>query len=597
MFKPDKPAEVISQARELEKMLTEQEAEIPVVAVLSSFTADFLAPYILVESYKIGYPLKSWIGPYNQFEQMVLDESSALWKTSPSVIWISMTLDDTDPLLAVDFPEIGVENAVERLGRITTRLLDLARSIREETSASLLVSNFFLAPRLAGGVFDLNDPNGLGYLVQEQNRNMAREFSQMVDTHIYDFAGTVLEAGWWSWYDPKLTYMARTGAGPKAQALFARRFVRSAVALLRPAAKCLVVDLDNTIWGGVLGDDGLEGIRLGDDYPGRIYKDLQHALLKLRREGLILAISSKNDEELVLEVLNTHPEMVLRKEHFAAIYANWDPKPVNIRRIAEDLNIGRDSLVFLDDNPIERAQVRAELPEVKVVELPHDPIHFTATLLSEPWFDRPRVLAEDQKRADMYQIEVQRKSLRENASDISQFLKDLDMTATVGMCSASTIERIHQLVNKTNQFNLTTRRHSLEDIRSLSDTNDSNVLWLRLRDHFGDLGLVCVGIVRKIDKKNWEIDTLLMSCRVMGRKAEEAFLSYLAEVVRSKGGRSLNGVYFPTRRNHIVKDLYRSLGFSGRGDDGKGGGVFQLDLEEGRPLWPEIIRRIDSTEV
>ena len=585
------------QAAHLEKMLMEEGAEIPRIAVLSSFTADFLAPYILVESSNMGYPLKPWIGPFNQFEQQVLEDSSPLWKCSPKAIWVTMTLDDTDPMLAVDFPGIDIDDAVERLDRITNRLLGLTSAIREKTNASILVSNLFPSPRLAGGVFNANDPNGLVYLVQERNRTLALEFSRMIDVHIFDFAGSVMEAGWLSWHDPKLTYMARAGVGPKAQALLANRLVRSTVALLRPAAKCLVVDLDNTIWGGVLGDDGLEGIRLGDEYPGRIHKDLQRAILKLRHEGIILAISSKNDEELVLEVLEKHPEMVLRKNHFAAIYANWNPKPSNLRRIAENLNIGIDSLVFLDDNPVERAQVRAELPEVKVVELPRDPLYFTSTLLNEPWFDRARILAEDQNRAEMYQVEAERKALKENVKDIGDFLRSLDMTATVGTCGISTIDRIHQLINKTNQFNLTTRRHGLEDIRTWSDSEGSDVLWLRLKDQFGDLGLVCVGIIRKIDKKCWEIDTLLMSCRVMGRKAEEAFISFMAEIVMSRGGMYLKGLYLPTPRNHIVKDLYPSMGFSEIEDDGLEGRAYLLNLEEGMPEWPEIIRRKDSTEV
>ena len=247
---------------------------------------------------------------------------------------------------------------------------------------------------------------------------------------------------------------------------FAERLVRSVAAVVRPAAKCIVIDLDNTIWGGVIGDDGPEGIKLGDDYPGSVFKDFQAALLGYRHRGFLLAIASKNNRDVAIEALDKHPEMILRSQHFAAIEINWEQKPANLRRIAETLNIGLDSFVFLDDNPLERAQVSAELPMVNVVELPADPLGYLPALREVAALDRPRLLGEDLHRADMYRQESERKEFLSKQGSVEDFLAGLAMTAEVGKLNSHTMERICQLIGKTNQFNLTTRRHGMEAVRA-----------------------------------------------------------------------------------------------------------------------------------
>jgi FkbH-like protein len=388
--------------------------------------------------------------------------------------------------------------------------------------------------------------------------------------------------------------MARMAVGPQAQKPLACILTRAAAAVLRPSAKCIVLDLDNTIWGGVIGDDGPSGIKLGDDYPGIVFKDFQSALLGYRRQGFLLAIASKNDETAVRDVLDTHPEMILRTKHFAAIQVNWEPKVVNLQRIAKTLNIGLDSLVFIDDNPVERAYVRAELPMIRIVELPQDPLGYLPVLRDVVELDRPRQLREDTLRAEMYQQETQRKEFSVKQADINDFLVSLEMVVEVGTLNTHTIERIHQLIQKTNQFNLTTRRYSLEEIKQLGEAEDSKVTWLRLRDRFGELGLVCVGVIRRIKKELWEIDTFLMSCRVMGRNVEDAFLHYLAELAMAKEATRLQGTYIKTKKNEPVVNFYKEHGFAETGHPEDMTWVYTIELTPKTFAWPNHIRRVDT---
>jgi FkbH-like protein len=583
---PIKPAEYLRRAREIEASWTHRVATL---GVLSTFTAELLRPFLVVECERIGCSVRPWFGPFGQLEQLVLDERSSLWQKSPDVLWIALRLEDVDRYLAHESPAIGPHATRQRLDAIRGRLVGLARAARARHRASILVSNLAHNASHDGNLFDASDPDGFVHLVAESNRQLARELADIADAHVFDYAGTVAQCGAASWSDPKLWYMARSGFSSQSMIPLARNLARSIKALLHPAAKCLVLDLDNTLWGGVLGDDGPGAIKLGDDYPGNVFKDFQAALLGLRRRGFLLAIASKNDEQAVIDVLDTHPEMLLKREHFACICANWEGKSASLRKIAETLNIGLDSLVFLDDNPLERATIRAELPMVHVVELPDDPLGYLAALRDVAVLDRPRLLDEDRQRAEMYQSQSLRKQVEQQATSVEEFLQGLDMVAQVGRCDANTLERVHQLIQKTNQFNLTTRRHNVDDLRRFMESPRSAVAWLRLGDRYGDSGLVCVGIIHALDDKTWLIDTLLMSCRVMGRHVEDAFLSYLAELARDAGARRLRGVFRPTAKNSPVRNFYAEHGFSDLGGDGER--LYELELSPGVLAWPGIIRR------
>ncbi|HEX4143243.1 MAG TPA: HAD-IIIC family phosphatase [Pirellulales bacterium] len=562
--KPTKPAEYIRAAREIEAARAGQSTpeKVATLAVLSTFTAELLKPFLVVEAESLDCPLRPWFGPFGQLEQLVLDDRSELWRQAPDVVWIALRLEDVDRHLVHESAAIGPEETRHRLDALRQRVVGLVRSARSKHRASILVSNWISDARHNLNLFDASDADGFGHLVAEANRHLARDLAKIADAHVFDYAGIVAGRGALDWTDRRLWYMARSGSSPENLVPLARGLARATRALLRPAAKCLVLDLDNTLWGGVLGDDGAAGIKLGDDFPGNVFKDFQAALLGFRRRGILLAIASKNDEQTVFDMLDSHPEMLLRREHFASICANWGGKPDSLRKIARELNIGLDSLVFVDDNPVERAAVRAELPMVHVVELPTDPLGYLAALGEVAVLDQPRLSAEDRARAEMYRGETLRRQVADQTGNLEDFLRDLDMVAQVGQASPNTLERIHQLIQKTNQFNLATRRHNLDDLRRLAASPDAAVAWLRLADRYGDLGLVCAGIIQRLDDDCWVIDTLLMSCRVMGRHVEDAFLSYLAELARAAGARRLRGVFRPTAKNTPVQNFYPDHGFT-----------------------------------
>jgi len=564
------------------------------LGVLSSYSAEFLRPYILVESDRIDCLLKPWFGPFNQFEQMVLDDNGLLWRENPDVLWITLRIQDVDRYLLDEYAEIDPLELNERIAVLRRRMADLCRVAREQFKGPILASNFTLLDQNPVNVFDASDPDGVTYAIARQNRILAKELARVNDVYLFDYQACIAAHGGDSWCDRRLWYLARMAVAQSAMKPLAQSLVRSVAAVLRPPAKCIVVDLDNTIWGGVVGDDGPSGIKLGDDYPGSVFKDFQAALLGYRRRGFLLAIVSKNNHELACDVIDNHPEMVLRSDHFAAMEISWDPKPINLRRIAEKLNLGLDSFVFLDDNPVERAQVRAVLPMVEVVELPPDPLGYLPALRNVVSLDRPRLLREDQKRADMYSQEAQRKQFHDKHEGIDEFLSGLKMTAKVGCLDPHALDRVHQLIGKTNQFNLTTRRHPLDDIRRFGESERHEVAWLRLRDRFGNLGLVCVGIVKQAEDAIWEIDTFLMSCRVMGRGVEDAFLSYLAELAMEHGAARIRGVYAKTDKNQPVAMFYQDHGFAQIEHPNENTWIFEKELRTNAFPWPSRIERTDS---
>ena len=575
------PSGVLKAARQLEPLLAEQ----PKVALLASFTAELLRPYFVVEAARAGLPLGMWAGPFGQLEQLALEDGSPLYAARPDVIVVMLRLVEVDRRLAEEAAELEPSAVSARLAALRARVVTIARELRRRSSAPLLVANFSIEePAL---LFDSSDPDGLGHLVAAENRALARSLREIPDAHVFDYAGAVASIGATRFGDRKLWAISRAIGSSEAHVVVARQLALAARALLRPTHKCIVVDLDNTLWGGVLGDDGAAALKLGDDGAGSLFKDFQAALLGYRRRGLLLAIASKNDEATALEALASQPEMLLRPKHFAATAIGWGPKSEGLRRIATQLNIGLDALVFVDDNPVERAEVRSALPMVHVVELPQDPAGYLNALRALPGLEAPRLEAEDRGRAAMVEHDAARTELAAAAPNLEDFLLGLGMVAEVGQADAATLGRVHQLIQKTNQFNLTTRRHSLEEVRRLAEGDDSIVAWLRLTDRFGDLGLICVGILKAGAAGIWEVDTFLMSCRVMGRHVEDAFLAYLGGLARERGARTLRGLFMPTPKNTPVLGFFEARGFVGAGEN-----QWESNITSDAALpWPAAIAR------
>ena len=340
-----------------------------------------------------------------------------------------------------------------------------------------------------------------------------------------------------------------------------------------------MLDLDNTLWGGVIGDDGLDGIVLGQGSAlGEAFVAFQDYARELGRRGIILAVCSKNDPANALEPFEKHPEMLLKRNDLASFVANWTDKAHNIRTIAEELNIGLDSLVFVDDNPFERNLVREQLPMVAVPEVGDDPATYPQTLADAGYFEGLAVTDDDRARGAQYQSNRQREELKSSATDLPAFLRGLQMQLVVRPFDQVGLQRTVQLINKTNQFNLTTRRYSEEDVLAVMRDNRSFGLQLRLIDRFGDNGIISIVIGKMQDEDDLYLDTWLMSCRVLGRQVEPATLNLVADRAKRLGAKRLIGEYIPTKKNGMVKDHYTRLGFSVLETDEAGGNRNVLEL-------------------
>ena len=380
------------------------------------------------------------------------------------------------------------------------------------------------------------------------------------------------------WHDPLRWHDAKLPFALDAIPLYADHLCRLLAAARGLARKCLVLDLDNTLWGGVIGDDGVDGIKLGQgSAAGEAHLAVQALALDLRRRGIVLAVCSKNEDDAARIPFCKHDEMILKEDHISAFVANWTDKATNLRDIARALNIGTDALVFLDDNPAERERVRQELPEVAVPEVGDEPSEYVRILSMAGYFEAVAFGDEDRARADMYQANAQRSAAMQKIGNLDDYLASLDMVCTIRPFDELGRARIAQLVNKSNQFNLTTRRYTESDVAAFEASARAFTLQVRLVDRFGDNGMISV-VIFEDRGEDWVCDTWLMSCRVLGRRVEEAVLAQVAAAAIQVGAKRLVGEYIPTAKNRLVEKHFEKLGFHRIGDLEGGGTRWELEL-------------------
>ena len=395
-----------------------------------------------------------------------------------------------------------------------------------------------------------------------------------------------------AWHDQALWHRAKQEIALPATPVYGDLVARLIAALGGRSHKCLVLDLDNTIWGGVIGDDGMDGIVLGQgSATGEAFAALQRYAATLSQRGVILAVCSKNDESVAHKAFDEHPEMVLRRTQVASFVANWDDKAANLRRIAAEINIGLDALVFVDDNPFERSLIRQELPMVAVPEVPEDPALVAQCLADAGYFESVAITADDRERSRQYQLNHERRALAASATDMDGYLRGLGMRLQWSRFDSVGLQRTVQLINKTNQFNLTTRRYSESDVRAVMDDAQAFGVQLRLLDRFGDNGIIAIVIGRLRDEE-LHIDTWLMSCRVLGRQVEHATLGIVAAEGLRLGARALIGDYAPTAKNGMVREHYGKLGFELLAETAQGNRHYRRVLDA--PLAPGDIIQVEE---
>lgn len=397
--------------------------------------------------------------------------------------------------------------------------------------------------------------------IEKYNEKLRALTTRYPHLRVLDILDFLQRYGNVNWIDWKFYFISQIPLNPRLAKDFNVWFQRQVDMIELKRKKCIVLDLDNTLWGGVLGEDGERGIKIGEGYPGNTYRFFQQYLLELRRNGVILTVCSKNNESDVLTIWEKHPEMILRKEHFTTYRINWNNKADNIRELAVELNIGLDSIVFVDDNPTERELVKQMLPEVSVPDFPDQPYLFPvfAKELTDSYFKVYSLTPEDIAKSQQYRENAERVRFEKQFVDFDSYLKSLDIELTIEPMDEFNVVRMAQMTQKTNQFNLTTHRYTETDIREFV-RNGARVWGLRVSDRFGDNGLTGLIIVT-INQGEAMIDTLLLSCRILGKNIEDAFVRYTLSLLKSEGIRTVNAVYSPTVKNIQVRNFYDKIGF------------------------------------
>jgi FkbH-like protein len=563
------------------------------VAVLRNFTIDPLLPVLGGEIARSGFMPSLHVGAFDAVASEVLDPRSALYAFAPDLVIVAQWLEALSPALATRFITLlpaEVENEIER---VVATIEEIANAFRRASAAPLLVNNFPLPIHTTLGILDAQSDQHHTHAILRLNHELLRRLRAVRDAYVVDYLSVFARVGGLSATDERYWQIGRAPLGRPVLIPLGREYGKFVRALRGRTRKCLVLDCDNTLWGGIVGEDGISGIQLGATAPGSSYVAFQREVLNLRERGVILAVCSKNDEADVREVFRSHSDMLLREEHVATWQVNWDDKATNIRRVARDLNIGLDSIVFVDDSPFECGLIRDQVPEVAVLSLDGDPASFRAKLAGAAHFDSLTLSAEDRERGRLYAGSSQRRQIEQQSGSLEEYLAKLQLVAEIARADDQTIPRVTQLTQKTNQFNLTTRRYSEGQIRALVDDPDTDVLCLTLSDRVAPLGLIGVAIVR-YEAETAAIDTFLLSCRAIGRGAEEALLAAVLRLAQGRGCARAVGRYEATTKNGMVAEFFRKNGFSLVGQDARGSD-WERSVSGARfvaPSWISVVSRL-----
>ncbi len=549
------------------------------LAMLSNSTIDLIVPALAASAARHGLGLEVIQPSYDQVAQEAFTPDSKINRSKPDAV-----------LLALDYRALALKLSLgdaETSSATVQGVLDYLKSLREgiraNSNAVCIFQTFAPPVETLFGSLDRALPGTLRNLLGRINCELAAYVLGSGDA-LLDVAGLAETVGLADWHNPSLWNMAKFPFSDELIPLYADHVARMAAAIRGKSRKVLILDLDNTVWGGVIGDDGLERINIAQgDATGEAHLALQSLVLDLRQRGIVLAISSKNADELARAPFERHPEMLLKLNHIAVFQANWNDKATNIQAIAEELSVGLDALVFLDDNPAERGLVRKLLPQVAVPELPNEAAYYARTLAAAGYFEAVTFATEDLKRAEFYQGNAKRADLQKQVGGVDAYLASLGMTITFQPFDAIGRARIVQLINKSNQYNLTTRRYTDPEVAAAENDPDVFTLQVRLTDIFGDNGMISVVICRPGEVGVWDIDTWLMSCRVLGRSVEHMVLREILKHARAGGVYKLSGAYRATDRNKLVIDHYAKLGFTKVGEEASGVTRWELFVKDADP--------------
>src|SRR6185295_251640 len=522
--------------------------------------------------YELGLTLH--VPAYGQAPFQLMDPKSELLALAPGTTLIVESAEQLLGDLCVDplaFQGEARQQALEERLAPWLRLIELAR---ERLPGKLLVLSLGQVRRSVLAQADVDSERGVSALIAEANRMLRSSVAELADTHVIDAQDVIAEVGRTRSDPGKYWHLGRVPFSTEFGEVLARRALGLMLALAGRTTRVMVLDLDNTLWGGVLGEDGREGLKLGGAYPGSAFQEFQRTLRALARRGIALAVASKNDADQALEMMASHPEMILRPEDIVAHRISWNEKSQGIDEMLEELSLGKASCMFVDDNPVEREKVRRNLPEVVVPDLPLDPAEFASWLLESPYLECQALTASDFKRTESYKARSAANASRRKFSNIDDFYRDLQMHVRFEPLGTDNRTRVLQLMVKTNQFNATTRRHDAAAIDALLQRG-AEVYAIGAKDRYAGYELMGVIILEPQAADRMHVDSFLLSCRILGRTLETAVLGFACERARARGASKLSAEIIETERNTPVRDVYKRHGFAELG-----AGRFELGLDQ-----------------
>lgn len=560
------------------------------VALLANFTMDALSPILIARGLSSRLLVQPFVAEYDTWVQELLDANSNLDRFAPDVVVLALRLETLSPALTRQFLELTPAGVAREIEEVAERIGEVVRVFRERAKAKVLLHSFPIPVDRALGVIDAGHSHGQTAAIRLLNEKVMTLAAKLQDVYVVDTDGLVSQVGWSRWNDTRMYAVAKmplSAAALHAIAEIHLRYLRAFAGLVR---KVLVVDLDNTLWGGIVGEDGVDGIQLGQTYPGTAYADLQRAILQLHLRGVVLAINSHNNEEDVTEVLERHPNMVLQPQHFAATRINWQDKAANMLEIAEELGLGIESFVFLDDSLAQCERMRQALPEVLTIHQAGDLSGRVTLLDGLGVFDSLGFTDEDRARGGFYRTEAQRTRLKRTVQSVDDYLRSLEMELRIEPITTRNVGRVSDLTQRTNQFNFTTPRHTVDSLSAFLSHPGNEGYAFRLSDRFGDSGLIAAALLG-VRGNVAVIDAFLMSCRVLKRTVEDAILAFLCHRVANLGAARLRGLYRPTRKNIQVAEFYPSHGFEECGRHPDATIVFERAIAEAAvtPEWITVI--------
>jgi FkbH-like protein len=576
----------LSLSESLKLVARVQTFEAPVhslrLAIAHSYTSELLDPWLTLEAALQGLTLHTYHAPYGMLVQQA-QANSPLVNHKPDVTLLLMQREDLHPSLSLPLTGLDLAEQKELRSEVLARIKSIVGQFREHQVGQIVLT---LLPAMQGpgaGMFDAQSDRSETAWWAALKGEIAQYLRESVRASLFlDLDEVLQQLGRNSFFDGRLWYSARFPFTSEAAREIARRVVGLGTVMKLPKAKVIVLDADNTLWGGIIGEDGMDGIALGPDYPGNTFVSFQRRLLDYQQRGFILALCSKNNPSDLDQVLREHPHQLLRNEHFAAIRVNWLPKADNLISLAEELNLGLDSFIFVDDSDHECASVRQRLPQVEVIQTPHRPIDIPTCLEHVSRLEILTLTPEDLAKTEMYAQERQRRDAKDRVegtgTGMADYLASLKMQMKVSVNNAAHLARLTQMTQKTNQFNLTTRRYNEHQIQEFITGEEWLVADFSLIDTFGHSGVAGLAIVRLNDRHEAEIDTLLMSCRVIGRCAESAFLHCILRLLADRGIKTVIASFLPTAKNELVKTYLPDEGFQ-LGADGR----YRWEMSEKQP--------------